>query len=134
MIGITIGSTTAFWLSRRYGRAYVEHMIHEDALAEFDSVSDNYVRATLFLFFLVPGLPDDMLCFAGGLTKVPLWQLVVIAVAGRAPAFLLVNVVGGLLGEGQFVAAAALTLVIVVISALGYLNRDRLIRLLGGDS
>ena len=134
MIGIAIGSTVAFWLSRRYGRAYVEHMIHEDALADFDSISDNYVRATLFLFFLVPGLPDDMLCFAGGLTKVPLWQLVGIAVVGRAPAFFLVNVVGGLLGEGQFVAAAALTLVIVVISALGYLNRDRLIRLLGGDS
>jgi uncharacterized membrane protein YdjX (TVP38/TMEM64 family) len=42
MIGITIGSTVAFWLSRRYGRAYVENIVHEGALEQFDAVSDDY--------------------------------------------------------------------------------------------
>jgi uncharacterized membrane protein YdjX (TVP38/TMEM64 family) len=126
MIGVTIGSTIAFWLSRRYGRAYVERMIHDDRLEEFDAIDDNYVRLTLFFFFLVPGLPDDALCFAGGLTKVPLWQLVVIAVVGRTPAFFLVNVVGDLVGRGEIAAAAALAAAVGVLSLLGYLYRDRL--------
>jgi len=133
MIGIAIGSTIAFWLSRRYGRAYVENMIQEEALARFDAMSEEYGRVALFAIFLVPGLPDDVICFAGGLTDIPLWQLVVIAVIGRAPAFFLVNVVGDLLGTGNVPAAVALAVILVAISVIGYRNRDLLIRFFGGD-
>ena len=129
MIGVTIGSTIAFWLSRRFGRSYVERIVHEDALATFDGISDDSVRLGLFVFFLLPGLPDDVLCFVGGLTRLPLWQLVGIAIVGRAPAFFLVNVVGDLLGTAQFEAAALLAVVILALSAVGYAYRDRLIEL-----
>jgi uncharacterized membrane protein YdjX (TVP38/TMEM64 family) len=134
VIGITIGSTAAFWISRRYGRAYVESIVHEEALDRFDAVSDDYGRPALFSFFLVPGLPDDVLCFAGGLTDIPLWQLVVLAVVGRTPAFFLVNVVGDLLGTDQFPAAVVLAVVLVAISVVGYRYRDPLVRLFGGGS
>jgi len=134
MIGITIGSTIAFWISRRYGRAYVENIVQEEALARFDAVSDDYGPPALFFLFLVPGLPDDVICFAGGLTDIPLWQLVVLAVIGRAPAFFLVNVVGDLLGTGNFPTAVVLAVILVVISVIGYRYRDLLIRLFGGDS
>lgn len=127
MIGITIGSAIAFWLSRRYGRAYVETIIHEEMLARFDAISDDYGRTALFVFFLVPGLPDDIICFAGGLTKIPLWQLVVLAVIGRTPAFFLFNVVGDLIGTNRYAAAVGLTVILVVISVIGYRTRGRLI-------
>jgi uncharacterized membrane protein YdjX (TVP38/TMEM64 family) len=127
MIGVTIGSTVAFWLSRRYGRSYVETVIADDALDQFDAVSDSYGRPALFLVFLVPGLPDDVICFAGGLTDIPLWQLVVIAIVGRAPAFFLVNVVGELFSTNDVPAAIALSVVLVVISGLAYLYRDHLL-------
>jgi uncharacterized membrane protein YdjX (TVP38/TMEM64 family) len=130
--GITLGSTAAFWLSRRFGRAYVERIVHEDALARFDAFGDGYARPALFVAFLVPGLPDDLLCFVGGLTTVPLWQLVVLAAVGRTPAFFLANVVGGFLGAGRIDAALALAGVLVALSAIGYLHRDRLVGLLGG--
>lgn len=132
MVGITIGSGVAFWLSRRFGRAYVESIVHEDALERFDAIDTDTAGLTLFILFLIPGLPDDMLCFAGGLTEIPLWQLVGIAVVGRAPAFFLVNVVGDFLGAGRFVAAIVLTALLLAISAVGYLSHDRLIRLLDG--
>lgn len=128
MIGITIGSAIAFWISRRYGRTYVENIVHEETLAQFDAISDDYGRAALFFFFLVPGLPDDVICFAGGLTDIPLWQLVVLAVIGRTPAFFLVNVVGDLLGTDRFPTAIVLAALLVAISVVGYRNRDRLIQ------
>jgi uncharacterized membrane protein YdjX (TVP38/TMEM64 family) len=133
MVGITIGSTAAFWLSRRFGRSYVEGVVDADALARFDAVGDDYARPALFVAFLVPGLPDDVLCFAGGLTTVPLWQLVVIAVVGRTPAFFLANVLGGFLGSDRIGAALAFAALLVAASAVGYRNRDRLLSLFGGD-
>jgi uncharacterized membrane protein YdjX (TVP38/TMEM64 family) len=134
MIGITIGSTVAFWLSRRYGRSYVEGIVHEDALEQFDTASEDYGRSALFLFFLIPGLPDDVICFVGGLTEIPLWQLIVIAVVGRAPAFFLVNVVGELLSTEQFAVALGLAGVLVAVSLLGYRYSDRLVQLFDGAS
>jgi uncharacterized membrane protein YdjX (TVP38/TMEM64 family) len=131
MIGITIGSAIAFWIARRYGRAYVEGIVHEEALDQFDAIDDDYAGLTLFLLFLFPGLPDDVLCFAGGLTTIPLWKLVVIAIVGRAPAFFLVNVVGDFVGTGQFLAALVLTAALLALSALAFLNRDRLVGYFG---
>lgn len=132
MVGITIGSTVAFWLSRRFGRSYVENIVHEEALAQFDSIGEGYAATTLFLVFLVPGLPDDVICFAGGLTDIPLWKLVVIAVVGRAPAFFLTNVFGTLLQAERFGSAIVIAAVLLLFSLLGYLYRERLLRLFGG--
>lgn len=133
VLGITIGSTVAFWLSRRFGRAYVERIVHEDALARFDAIDDDHARVAIFVLFLLPGLPDDVLCFAGGLTDVPIRHLVVLAVVGRAPAFFLVNVIGDLLGTDRFWAAAALAAALLAVTVVVYLNRDRLVGLFGGS-
>ena len=129
MAGVTLGSAAAFWLARRFGRSYVEGVVDADLLARFDAASDEYARSVLFVLFLVPGLPDDLLCFAGGLTRVPLWQLVAIAVIGRLPGFLLANAVGDLAGTGQLGAAALLAVLVLAASVLGYLHRDRLFAL-----
>ncbi|WP_440992052.1 TVP38/TMEM64 family protein [Haloarchaeobius baliensis] len=129
MIGIVIGSTVAFWLARRFGRSYVENIVHEGALARFDSISEDYAIPALFLLFLIPGLPDDVICFAGGLTDVPLWQLVAIALIGRAPAFFLINVFGTLLEAERFGAAFGVAVLLMLFTLLGYRYRDRLVHL-----
>lgn len=134
MIGITLGSTAAFWLSRRFGRAYVERMIDADALATFDSFVERRGLLSLFVLFLIPGLPDDALCFVGGLTPIPLRKLVLVAIVGRTPAFFLANVLGDLVATGELGRAVGLFALITVGSILCYLNRDRLVRLLDGCS
>lgn len=132
MIGIAIGSTVAFWLSRRFGRTYVERMVDDTALETFDAFVDRHGLLSLFILFLVPGLPDDALCFVGGLTPIPLWKLVLIAIIGRAPAFFLVNVFGHLVGNGDVYEAMILLALIVGLSLIGYLNRDQITRFLDG--
>lgn len=132
MIGITIGSTAAFWLSRRFGRSYVERMIDDDALSTFDTLAERRGLLTLFVLFLIPGLPDDALCFVGGLTPIPLRKLVLVAIVGRTPAFFLVNVLGGLIATGHTEIAIGLFALITVLSILGYLYRDRIVGALDG--
>jgi uncharacterized membrane protein YdjX (TVP38/TMEM64 family) len=133
MIGITIGSTAAFWLSRRFGRAYVERMIDVDALATFDAFVERRGLLTLFVLFLLPGLPDDALCFVGGLTPIPLRKLVLVAIVGRAPAFFLVNVLGDLIATGDTETAIGLFVLFTVLSTIGYVNRDRIVDFLAGE-
>lgn len=131
VLGVTIGTTLTFWLSRRFGRDYVESIVAPELLATFDSVDERSVLGTLLLAFLVPGLPDDVLCFVGGVTKVRLWKLVAVAIVGRTPGFLVLNVFGDQLGRGQYGTATLIAVAALVATAIGYRYRGRVLVLLG---
>lgn len=127
LVGATLGSAVAFWLARRYGRRYVERVVTESTLARFDRLTRNNAVPALFVAFLVPGLPDDVLCFVGGLTEVPIRRLVAVAALGRLPSFLLVSVIGGELAGGRVAVAVVLAAALVAVAGLSYLLRDRLL-------
>ena len=38
-----------------------------------------------FLIYLIPGLPDDIVCFVVGLSQLDLRQMIVLAKLGRLP-------------------------------------------------
>nr|WP_264474952.1 TVP38/TMEM64 family protein [Salinirubrum litoreum] len=127
LLGVALGSTVVFVLSRRYGRPYVERMIVPETVAEFDDLVDSAGLPGLFLVFLIPGLPDDAVCFLAGLTRIPIRRLVAVAVVGRAPGFLLVAVAGADLAAGRATAALWLLGAVSVVSLFSYLYRDRIV-------
>ncbi|WP_245708203.1 TVP38/TMEM64 family protein [Halobacterium jilantaiense] len=126
LIGVTIGSAIAFWLSRRYGRPFVESVIQDDIMKRFDAFVDKAGLPSLFALFLVPGLPDDILCFVSGLTDIPLWKLITVMFLGRAPAYVLVNVSGASLADNNLSLTVALLIVVLGFSAWGVLRRDEI--------
>jgi uncharacterized membrane protein YdjX (TVP38/TMEM64 family) len=128
MVGVTVGSTVAFWLSRRFGRRYVERVISPAVLERFDGFTRGNALLGVFVAFLVPGIPDDVLCFLAGLTEVPLWKLVVVAVIGRLPSFLVASVVGAELAGDRLVTALALSGVVVAVAVVAYRYRDAIAR------
>ncbi|KTG19458.1 TVP38/TMEM64 family protein [Haloferax profundi] len=131
MVGIVLGTALAVAIARYYGRPYVERVVTDDALALFDDVVADHGLAVLFLIFLVPGLPDDAICFAAGLTDIPIRRIVAVAAVGRLPGFLLVNLAGSAAANGNPVLVVALVSVLVSASVLGYLYRDRIMATVG---
>ncbi|KAB1192008.1 TVP38/TMEM64 family protein [Haloferax sp. MBLA0076] len=132
MVGIVLGTALAVAIARYYGRPYVERVITDDALALFDDVVADHGLAVLFLIFLVPGLPDDAICFAAGLTDIPIRRIVAVAAVGRLPGFLLVNLAGSAAANGDPVLVVVLVSVLVSASVFGYLYRDRIMAMVGG--
>lgn len=126
LIGTGIGSAIAFSLARRFGRPFVETTIHPETLDLFDDFVDQHGLLAMFVVFLIPGLPDDALCFVGGLTRIPVWQLVIVSVVGRFPGFALANLAGDWLAQRRLLAMATVLVVLVVLSIAGYLARDRI--------
>lgn len=131
LAGIVLGSTVVFALSRRFGRPYVERVVAPDALARFDDLVDGSGRLGVLAVFVVPGLPDDAVCFVAGLTDIPLWQLVVIAAVGRLPTVFLMALVGAQVADARLLDAATVALAVVALSIVGYRFRDRLVGALG---
>lgn len=124
LVGVLVGSAIAFSLAKRYGRAFVEDMLHEDVMARFDGFVDQIGVPGLLAFVLVPGLPDDAICFLAGLTTWRLRTFMAAIAVGRLPAYVLTVYAGGELASGRFLEAMALVGSLVVLSAVGYYKQE----------
>jgi uncharacterized membrane protein YdjX (TVP38/TMEM64 family) len=124
LTGVLVGSAIAFWLAQRYGRSFVEDLLHEDVMARFDSFVDEIGLPGLVAFVLVPGLPDDAICFLAGLTTWRLRTFMLAIAVGRLPAYVLTVYAGGELADGRLLAGVGLVGAVVALSAVGYLKQE----------
>lgn len=130
-IGSTLGAWLVFWLSRRFGRRLVEKLVKKEALEKFDFVIGKRAGVILFLIFIIPGLPDDIVCYIAGLTDIPIRKLLVIFVLGRLPAVVSNNYIGmGISGQGNLGVVIAIAVITAIILAILYWQHDRLMNLL----
>ncbi|MFT4889987.1 MAG: putative membrane protein YdjX (TVP38/TMEM64 family) [Halobacteriales archaeon] len=106
----------ALSLSRRYGRPYVERAIDPTIMAGFDDVAGRRGLVVLFLVFLIPGLPDDVICFVGGLTGLRIRDMLVVSILGRLPTYVLLNLAGARLAAFRFVETAVLLALVSVVA------------------
>lgn len=127
IVGTALGSTVAFLIARRYGRPYVRRVIAADTLSAFDEIVAREGQFALFLVFLVPGLPDDAICFMAGITRLPLWKLVTISVVGRVPGYLLVCYAGSQFATANYLGTTVILGLFAFVSILVYWRKDALL-------
>lgn len=126
MIGLIIGSWLVFLLSRKFGRPFVEKFVSIKLLKKFDKIMKKNGTFVLFLIFLIPGLPDDAVCYLAGLTDIKIRKLVLIAALGRFPGFLILNLVGAGIASDNQMISWILFGGLVVLSIIGYIFRKKL--------
>jgi len=126
LLGVLIGSAIAFQLAKRFGRPFVERVFHEEIIAGFDGFVERIGVPGLFLFVVVPGLPDDMICFLSGLTTWRLRTFLPVMALGRLPSYALTVYAGDELANGRAGLALVLLALVAVLSVAGYYNQDRI--------
>lgn len=127
-ISATLGAAVVFYLSRRFGKKLVDRFVKPETLKKFDFIlSSKNASIILFLIFLIPGLPDDLVCYVAGLTKVPLRRLIWIFAVGRLPAVIVNNYVGMGLGEGDVTLVFWVAAIAILIFAIAYWQQARII-------
>lgn len=134
-IGATIGAALVFYVSRRFGRSLVEKLVKKDTLDKVDFIIGKRAGIILLLIFLIPGLPDDVVCYVAGLTDVPVKRLIAIFAIGRLPAVIVNNYVGmGLNGEADIRIVGIVSVIAVIIFAILYKQQERILHLLNKQS
>jgi uncharacterized membrane protein YdjX (TVP38/TMEM64 family) len=126
LVGVLVGSLVAFELARRFGRPLVERVADPDALAGFDDFVDRHGRVGLFVAFLFPTFPDDLLCFVAGVSGVRRRDLLVLVLVGRTPSFALAAYAGDGAAQGQYWLVASLVAVLALLTVLVGRYRERL--------
>jgi uncharacterized membrane protein YdjX (TVP38/TMEM64 family) len=126
LLGTAAGSWIAFALGRAYGRPLVERLVPRQTLARLDAGAQ---RRGLFFFalvFLLPFLPDDLACFAAGLTPIPIPALMAVAITARTPGVLVTAWLGANAEGLSTVQWAMLIAASAVLAGLSLLYGERL--------
>ena len=136
MIGLSLGTLLAIWLARLLGRPLVERLAsrHGERSQALIERIDNYARRrgalAVFLIFLLPFLPDDVVCFIAGLTPLRISGLLVLAIIGRAPGVIVSALIGAQAESITWTQLGLIALVAVVFAALFARYREELERVM----
>jgi len=94
-LGITLGSLTAFALARLFEHRATDWLVARQTVRQFDRLI--YGKSgfwPLFLLFVIPGIPKDLLCYIAGLTPMPVRTFLVLSTIGRFPGVFLSSLFG----------------------------------------
>lgn len=125
-IGATIGFTLIFVLSRRLGRPFVEKFVGERTLERLDYLSGRTGALLLFVIYLLPAFPDDVISFAAGLTRIPLQILIAVSLAGRLPGYLVLSAAGNGLTYQNLNPIIVIGALMILLGAVAYWKRGLL--------
>ena len=119
-IGLTIGSWLAFTLSRTLGLPFVERIVSQKIINQYDHIMTHQGPWVAFLLFLIPGFPKDALCYVLGLSHIRIMTFLVISTVGRLLGTLMLSVQGSFLRNNQDTTFLIVMAVSIIIAALGY--------------
>jgi uncharacterized membrane protein YdjX (TVP38/TMEM64 family) len=119
----------AYWLAERFGRPLARKLIGADRLARAERAMERGGAPTLLSLRLIPFIPYNAICYAAGITRVPLWRYSWTTVVGIIPLTCLVAYLGSRLESPDF-TDWRIWLVIVAFVAIviagSRLRRERL--------
>lgn len=85
MVGLVVGRSLAMLLGRWFGRQLIERLVNPEKLANWDDIAQRRGPLFFFLIFLLPFLPDDMVCFLVGLSPLPILRMSMLSALGGLP-------------------------------------------------
>ncbi len=94
LAGVMLGTAIAMGLGRVLGRRVVERFVSPKHLDRWDDLATRRGPIFLFLVFLLPLLPDDIVAFAFGLSPLSIPYILVLAAIGRLPGLIVSSWVG----------------------------------------
>jgi len=92
---VTAGSVIVFQLSRTLGRPFADRFVSGKDWEKYMEIIRRKRDTFLFLAFLFPFFPDDILCILAGLTDIPFHRFLLLVVVARPWGLLVACAFGG---------------------------------------
>jgi uncharacterized membrane protein YdjX (TVP38/TMEM64 family) len=125
-IGLTLGSYAAFYLSRTFGKPFVDRFVSEATMQRFDYLLHHKGAFLVFLLFLIPGFPKDYLCYVLGLGHLSSLEFVVIGGTGRLFGTVLLTLGGNFIRLHQYKQFFILVGAAIIFILLAMAYKDKL--------
>lgn len=128
LTGIVLGSVLVFFIARLLGYPLVKLLVSKKHLERFNFIiNSNKSEAAMFILFLIPGAPKDILTYLAAITPVKPLKFFAIITMGRLPALLASSYIGSSTQKGNYVIAITLSVAAVILFVAGVFLKDKII-------
>lgn len=118
-LGTFLGSLVIVVLAKSLGSKFVSAFINEEQLKSLRIINDKKnQRLFLFLFYLIPATPKDLLTYAAGSLKMNMAEFFIITTIARIPSILTSTICGAQLEQNNIKIAAAVFIATAIVSAV----------------
>jgi len=122
LLGVAIGSSVIFCLSKTLGLKFVELFVSKEQLNNLAIIrSDTRLNALVFLIFFIPGTPKDAMTYLVGTTRMKLHTFLLISLFARIPSVLTSTWGGAKIMNGDYTEAIIIFAVTGIIGLIGML-------------
>ena len=127
-LGITVGYIIVFTGVKLFGFPLVKKFVSEKELDKFSTlINSPKLETTIFLLFLIPGIPKDILVYIAGLTPIKPVLFFIIITFARFPAMLGSSYIGAKIESSQYFIAITVSVIASILFVLGYIYKQRII-------
>jgi len=127
-LGLTLGSWLAFFLAKTFGRPFVDKFVSKETLDKYDYLLHHKGAFLVFLLFLIPGFPKDILCYILGLGHLNTREFLAISTVGRFSGTVLLTFGGSFLRHHQYYRFSLLLGFAIIVVFLVMVYKERLER------
>lgn len=118
-LGTFLGSLVIVILARLLGSKFVSAFINEEQLKKLSIISDKKnQRLFLFIFYLIPATPKDLLTYAAGSLKMNMTEFFIITTIARIPSIITSTICGSQLEQNNIKTAAIVFIATALVSAV----------------
>jgi len=134
ILGITFGSIAAYSISRIYGKPLVNKIISGKDLKFFHKVLNlGSVDYIVFLLYLIPGIPKDVLAYICGISNIKFKHFIVYSTLGRLPGIIISAYFGSKMYTGNKMALIVIGIIMTSLFIIGVLKGEKIIVTITGS-
>lgn len=127
--GVILASSAVFLLVRKFGVKLLEVFFPVEKINDLKWINnEKKLMYTIFILFLIPGTPKDVLTYFVGLTKIKLGEFLVISSLARFPSVISSTAGGALASSENYFGAVIVFAVTALISVCGLIIYNKLLK------
>lgn len=120
-LGALLGTLLVFGLVRKFGRPLVRMFVSDEKMQRFRFLqNEERLAFWVFILFLIPGIPKDMLTYLIPLTPMKGRQFLLLSVLARFPSLAASVLVGDSLADGRYWLSVLLCAFAAAAVFIGY--------------
>lgn len=82
-LGTIFGIITMFFIGRFASEKFISRLVSDKSVEKFNRYREKHENLVILGLFILPVLPDEIICIAGGLAKINIYKFIIIATISK---------------------------------------------------
>lgn len=120
MLGTEIGSFIIVAITKIFGMKAVNLFVSEEKINSLGFLQNKEkLSASLFIIYLIPGTPKDVITYLIGVTDYNIWKFLLLTGIARIPSIITSTICGAALGEKNYLLSVGVFVGTAVLGLIG---------------